>query len=432
MLHTEQEISRYARIARYTVIGLVAFALVWGGLVPLEGAVVTSGTVTVDGNVKKVQHQQGGIVGALLVREGQKVKEGDVVLRLDDTQTKSNLGIVQSELTTQRVRVARLVAEREDLAEIAFPPGLANATVPAPQIEAVIASETKLFNARRTAREGLKTQLRQRIQQSLKEIEGTELQLRATSEQLAIALEERQALEPLRLKGLVQKPRLTNLEREIARNEGIVGDAQSRIDSAKARIREVEVQIGQVDRERIAEANKDLREAEARVAELEERARAAEDILRRVEVRAPASGMVHELATHTIGGVVGPGEAIMLIVPDPESLVIEARVLPQDIDQVKVDQSARVRFTAFNQRLTPEVFGAVSRVSPNTSRDQQTGLTFYTVGVRLLAEEVRRLDGAQLLPGMIAETFIVTTPRTALSFLLKPITDNFIKVFSGR
>lgn len=432
MLQTDTDLIRIARTARLTVAGLVAFVLVAGGLIPLEGAVVTSGTVTVDGNVKKVQHPQGGIVGALLVREGQSVAAGDVVLRLDDTQTKASLGVVAAELTTQRARVARLMAERDDLAEIAFPRDLAAAAVPPTLVASVIASEVHLFHARRSAREGSKAQLRQRIAQSLKEIDGTALQLRATQEQRAIALEERAALEPLRLQGLVQKPRLTNLEREIARNDGILGDAQSRIEQARARVLEIEVQIAQIDRDRVAEASRDMREAEGRIVELEERARVAEDSLRRVDVRAPVPGRVHELTVHTVGGVIGPGDTIMLIVPEADSLLIEARVLPQDIDQIRVDQAARVRFTAFNQRLTPEVFGRVARISPTTSRDQASGLTFYTVGVRLIADEVRRLEGARLLPGMIAETFIVTAPRTALSFLLKPVSDNFLKVFSGR
>ena len=256
--------------------------------------------------------------------------------------------------------------------------------------------------------------------------------MRATSEQLSIAVEERQALEPLRLKGLVQKPRLTSLDREIARSEGQIGDAKARIDQARAKIRETEVQIGQIDRDRISEANKDMREVESKMFELRERRSAAEDLLRRVDIKAPASGVVHELAVHTVGGVVNQGELLMLIVPYPQVLVIEAKVAPQDIDQVHLDQPARVRFTSFNQRLTPEVSGSVFRISPSTTKDQQSGSTYYTVGVRLAEGQNTKLNGAQLVPGMFAETFITTASRTALSFLFKPITDNVIKVFSGR
>ena len=432
MLDTELSITRHARIAGLAIGLLGGTALLWGGLYPLDGAVFTLGTVTVEGNVKKVQHPTGGVVGEVAVHEGSRVKVGDVVARLDDTQTRTALGVILGDLTAFKARVVRLAAERDDAPELRFPAEITLIAEKDAITSQAVQSELRLFAARRRAREGMKAQLLERISQTEKELQSTQVQLRATMEQLAIASEERQALEPLRLKGLVQKPRLTSLDREISRSEGTIGDAKARIELSHAKIRETQVQIEQVDRDRIAETNKDMREAEAKIVELNERKTAAEDMLRRVDIKSPADGVVHELIIHTVGGVVNAGEPMMLIVPYPQVLVIETRVAPQDIDQVHLEQQARVRFTSFNQRLTPEMIGAVFRISPNTTRDQQTGATYYTVGVRLADDQKDKLNGALLVPGMMAETFITTASRTALSFLFKPITDNIIKVFSGR
>ncbi len=432
MLETEKHIRDSARSAKWAIGLLCGATIFWGGMIPLEGAVVSLGTVAVEGNVKKVQHLTGGIIGELMVKEGSRVKVGDLVARLDDTQTRASLGVVLGDLLAQRARAIRLQAEREDLGELRFTPDVTLASAHDLTTGQAIESETRLFNARRAAREGQKGQLRERIVQTEKELQGTEMQMRATNEQLSIAIEERQALEQLRLKGLVQKPRLTALEREIARSEGIIGDAKSRVEQGRAKIRETQSQIDQVDRDRMAEAHKDLRETEAKIVELTERRKAAEDQLQRVDIRATASGIVHEMAVHTVGGVVNQGEPLMLIVPDPQELIIEAKIAPQDIDQIHNKQPARIRFTSFNQRITSEVTGQVFRISPNTTKDQQTGATFFTVGLRLADGQVEKLKGSTLAPGMMAETFITTEERTALSFLFKPLSDNFIKVFAGR
>lgn len=295
-----------------------------------------------------------------------------------------------------------------------------------------IESERSFFNARRTALFGTQSQLRERIGQLKKEIEGTEQQLRSARDQHAIAKAEYEALLPLREKGLVQKPRLTSLEREISRLDGSIGDATARIAQSQGKITETEVQIAQVQRERNSDVNKDLREAEAKLNELVERRTAAEDQLKRVDIRSPATGAVHELAVHTVGGVVQAGEMLMTIVPDPDDLVVEARVLPKDIDQIHENQPSRLRFTAFNQRTTPELQGKVVRRSANTTIDKTNGQPFYTIAVKPDPGQLDRLGGAHLIPGMTAETYITTDSRTAMSFLLKPLVDNWQRVFSAR
>ncbi len=231
---------------------------------------------------------------------------------------------------------------------------------------------------------------------------------------------------------LISMQRWNALERDIARNTSLVGEAEARIAQVKERISEVDVQITQVDRERVAEANKEMRETETKIAELQERRAAAEDQLRRVDIKAPASGIVHELAFHTVGGIVNQGEPLMVIVPENGALIVETRVPPHEIDQVRKDQPTRVRFTSFNQRTTPELDGTVFRISPNTTPDRATGQPFFTVGIRIVDGQSAKLNGSSLLPGMVADTFITTDARTVMSFLLRPLYDNFQRVFSGR
>jgi HlyD family secretion protein len=431
-LETDGQLQSHVKLAKWAMLLVGGSAIFWGGVWPLAGAIVTSGTIVIDGNVKKVQPSSSGIVGALAVREGSYVKEGDIVARLDDTLMRSNLGIVRSELINLRSRLSRLTAERDDEATITFPTDLLERAKTEIDAAAAIASEISSFNSRRTARQGQKAQLLERITQTDHEIESVQQQRKSSMENLAIAKAELNRLQPLRDKGLVQWPRITALEREIARTEGAMGDADARIEQSKGKIRETRVQVGQVDRDRVAEAAKDLREAEAKIAEQNERRTAAEDQLRRVDIKSPATGVVHELSANTVGGTVNQGEAMMLIVPDTDQVVIEAKIQPQDIDQVHIQQSARLRFTSFSQNTTPELLGTVFRISPNTSKDPQTGLTFFTVGVRLVGGQVELLRGARLLPGMAAETYLVTDSRTAISFLLKPLLENFQKIFTGR
>src|SRR5262245_8231489 len=226
--------------------------------------------------------------------------------------------------------------------------------------------------------------------------------------------------------------RLTSLQRDMARLEGERGQITSAIAEAKSKISETEIQLLRLDQDFRAEAVKDLREAQDKEAELVERTVAANDLLQRIDIRAPTAGLVHELGVHTIGGVIAPGEMIMEIVPDADELVIEARLPPQDIDQVHPGQTTHVRFSAFNQRTTPQLAGLVSYVSADLSHDKQTNATYYTVKVTLPAKERRRAGGLQLISGMPAEVFLQTGSRTMLSYLFKPIADQLARMFNER
>jgi HlyD family secretion protein len=395
----------------------------WSVLAPLEGAVVAQGSVVVETNVKKVQHPTGGVVGQLNVREGQKVKEGDIVVRLDETVTRANLGIVINELTSLRLRQSRLTAERDNRPVLIVPADIAVRATTEADVRDVIASEKQLLQTRLVTRQGQKAQLTERVGQSRQEIKGLEDQRRATETQLKVARDELKSLRTLEAKGLVQRQRLTGLEREIARNEGTLGEIIAKNSQAHGKITETELQILQVDKDQASEVAKDLRETETKVGELTERRVSAEDQLKRIDIRAPISGVVHQLAVHTVGGVINQTEALMMIVPEADKLMVELRILPQDRDQVRIGQKTRVRFSAFNQRTTPEVNGTLLRIASDTTKEQQTGQLYYTAAVIFTAEEIATLRNLELIPGMPADAFIKTGERTMANYLLKPLLD---------
>ena len=230
----------------------------------------------------------------------------------------------------------------------------------------------------------------------------------------------------------MQIQRVTALERDAARLEGERGQLIATTAQAKGKISEIELQILQIDQDLRSEVAKDLREVQGKIAELVERKVAAEDQLKRIDIRAPQNGMVHQSTVHTVGGVITPGEAIMLIVPEADALTVEAKLAPQDIDQVRVGQTAALRFSAFSQRTTPELAGVVSRVSADLTTDQRTGAAYYVVRITLSESELARLEGLRLVPGMPVEAFIRTGERTVLSYVLKPFTDQITRSFRSR
>ena len=420
---------------RHFFVGMAACAALivggggWATMTDLAGAVIANGTVVVETNLKKVQHPTGGIVGALSVKDGAVVRAGDVVIRLDETLTRANLAVVVKTLDELDGRRARLEAERDAGTAIVFPQDLAARAVREADVEKIIVGERRLFDARRTALAGQKAQLAQRIDQYAREIEGLEAQQRSNLEQIGLIRSELKGVAALYAKNLVPITRLTTLQREASRLDGERGQIIASIAQTRGKIAETELQVIQLDQQARTEALKELREIEGKQSELIERKVAAEDQLKRVDIRSPQDGVVHQLAVHTVGGVIGPGEVLMLIVPEADTLTIEAHVAPQDIDQVVVGQPATVRLSAFNQRTTPELFGEVVRIAADLTQDQRTGTTYYTARVRLPESETARLKGLKLLPGMPAEIYIRTADRTALSYLVKPLTDQFTRAF---
>ncbi|MEN3379448.1 MAG: rane fusion protein type secretion system [Hyphomicrobiales bacterium] len=424
-LHSIRRHLFLALIIGFVLVGVIG---VWAATSEFAGAVIAQGQLVVDTSVKKVQHPTGGVVAELNVKEGDRVKAGDIIVKLDDTQTRANLAIVSKGLDELMARRAREEAELEGVDRIVFPAELL-ARQDDPDVARMIAGETKLFQTRRNSREGMKSQLTERVAQSQEEIGGLIAQVESKDKQIDWIKQELQGVRELWEKKLVQFTRVTTLEREQARLDGERGQLVASTAQAKGKISEIKIQILQIDQDMRTEVGKDLAEVRGKMAELVEKKVAAEDQLKRVDIRAPQDGMVHQLDIHTVGGVVQAGTPLMLIVPAADRLIVEAKVQPQDIDQLRVGQPAVLRFSAFNSRTTPELNGEVSVVSADVTQDQKSGANFYTIRIAVPPEEIARLEGLKLVPGMPVEAFVQTTVRTVVSFFVRPFQDQIARAF---
>jgi HlyD family secretion protein len=419
--------------ALFAGIGIALLLIVgiggWAATAQVSGAVIAPGTVVVESNVKKVQHPTGGVVGEILVKEGDRVRAGDLLMRLDETITRANLLVITKQLDELMVRQARLEAERDGKIELALPQELQERAAE-PEIQKIVAGERVLLESRHSARDGQKSQLRERIAQLKEEISGLEAQQSAKAKENYLIDKELEGLEQLSAKNLVPITKLMAMRREAARLQGERAQLVASVAQTKGKIAEIELQIIQIDEDLRAEVMKDLREDQGKQAELDEKRVAAEDQLKRIDIRAPQSGFIHELAVHTVGGVITPGEPVMLIVPGSDALIIEAKVSPEDIDRIQVGQPTFIRFPAFNQRTTPEFDGTVTVVSADVMKEAQTNRTYYIARVALADQ--RKTDGLKLVPGMPAEVHIRTSERTPLSYLLKPLKDQYALAFRER
>ena len=427
-MNAQKSIRRHLFISVIVIVLLVGGIGGWAATSEFAGAVIAQGTLVVDTNSKKVQHPTGGVVAELNVRDGDQVKLGDVVIKLDDTQTRANLQIVAKGLDELMARRAREEAELEGDQAITFPKELL-ARQDDSEVVRIVRGESKLFETRRNSREGLKAQLTERVSQSQEEITGLTAQVASKEKQIEWIQQELEGVRDLWAKKLVQFNRVTSLEREQARLDGERGQLIASIAQAKGKISETRIQILQIDQDMRTEVGKDLAEIRAKSAELIEKRVAAEDQLKRIDIRAPQNGMVHQLDVHTVGGVVSAGQQIMLIVPAADKLIVEAKVQPQDIDQVRIGQAAVMRFSNFNSRTTPEVNGEVSVVSADVTQDQRTGISYYTVRIAVTPAELARLGEHKLQPGMPVEVFIQTTVRTVVSYFVRPFQDQIAKAF---
>jgi HlyD family secretion protein len=421
-------------IRRHALAGLVIVAILgggvggWAGTMKLSGALIAPGSIVVDSNVKKVQHPTGGIVGELHARDGDRVKAGDVVVRLDDTVTRANLAIVIKGLTELTARKARLESERDGAETVKFPADLL-ARASESDVAAVIESERKLFELRRNARIGQKEQLRQRIEQLKEEVRGYRAQQEAKAKEIELIDREMVGVKDLWKQKLIPITRLTELERQAARLQGESAQLVAQSAQVGGKISETELQIIQIDRDLSSEVARETREIDGKLGEFVERKVTAEDQLKRVDIRSPQDGTVFQSTVHTVGGVITAGDPIMLIVPDADKLTVEAKVNPQDIDQVRVGQIALLRLSAFNQQTTPEINGTVTRISADAASDQRTGLTYYTIRIAMPPEEVAKIGDVTVIPGMPVEAFVQTGERTMLSYFLKPLNDQLMRVF---
>jgi HlyD family secretion protein len=424
----------HASIRAHLIVGLSVVVLLaggfggWASTAEISGALIAPGSIVVESSVKKVQHPTGGVVGEVRAHDGDLVKAGDIVVRLDDTVTKANLAIVTKNLDGLLARGARLQAEQQGVDKIVFPASLRD-RADDPDVKNVMASEAKLFEVRTTGRTGQKAQLHERISQLNEEIAGLTAQQQSKDQEIALVAKELVGVRGLYDQHLVQLSRLSTLERDSARLTGERAQYMASIAQAKGKITETELQIIQVDKDMVSDVSKDLRETNDKIGEYVERKATAEDQLRRVDIRAPQDGMVEQSSVHTVGGVITAGDAIMMVVPQADDLQVEARVNPQDIDKLQIGEKTLLRLSALNQRTTPELNGEVIRVSPDVNTDQRTGQSYYTIRVSMPPAEVARLGEVKLIPGMPVEAFVQTGDRTMLAYLIKPLSDQLMRAF---
>lgn len=419
----------------YAVAGYICLALLVGGvggwtaLASVAGAVIAPGNVVVSSNSKKVQHVDGGIVSRISVTDGDRVAAGQVLIRLDDTETKSNLAIARRQLVEMKARAARSSAERlasqdihypEELREMAMTYGLTD----------VLDGQRDLLQRRLESVENRSRQLDQRIQQFSEQIAGLVAQQEAIEKQVAFIDDELVDARSLQQKGLLRKTRLLELERNKARLLGERGKLISDVASTKVRITETRERQLQLTADLVREAETELRDAEAKTAELQQRVIQASARLKRIAITAPTAGVVDKLTVFTEGGVVAAGEPIMFIVPVEDKLVVEARVPSENIDEVKEGQDAKVRMAAFDADETPELDAKVTFVSADaTVHPEGRTPPFYKIRLELGDQELKKLNGQELVPGMPADVFLQTGERTVMNYLLKPFKDQLARTF---
>ncbi len=420
-------------VGRCLLLGFAAIGVFFGGMggwaafAPLESAALAPGVVIVDSKRKTVAHLEGGIVKKILVREGDEVRAGDVLVRLDETRARAKLGILSSRQAAAMARLARLRAERDGAPEIVFPDALL-AKADDPDIAALLESERNVFAARREALAGQVSILDQQIAQYKEEIAGLESQIAAEDRQIAITADEIAIVARLMKSGNARRPRLMSLQRAKSRLEGsraqnLAAIARARQNIAEARLRQVNLRD-----ERHDEVVQEIRSVQETLLDLQERIRAAADVLARLDIRAPVDGTVVDLRIHTEGGVIEPGAPILDIVPRQDRLIVETRISTDDIDVVRPGLPAEVRLTAYNARTTPVLEGSLIQVSADRFTDERTGEPYYLGQVRV-DDESPGLGDIELYPGMSAQVMIRTGRRTALSYLLAPISASFDRAF---
>jgi HlyD family secretion protein len=430
---TEQE-DALVSIRRYVLWGgffAAAFLVLVGGWVftaRISGAVIATGSVKVLSDVKKVQSSTGGVVARINVRDGEAVKAGQMLILLDETVARANLAIVEKSLSELHARRSRLLAERDGASVITFrdkSPG----QISVETIAEIRNNETRLFQLRKTAYDGRKAQLSEQIAQTEQEVEGYLRQIESISAQQSFIAQELESVRSLWAQKLVPVTRLNALEREAARLSGEEGRLQAAVAQLGGKSAELKLAILQVDKELFSEVALELRDVDAKILEVEEQLVASRDQLDKLELVSPQDGIVHQLNVKTVGGFVGAGDVLMLIVPSAERLVIDVRLAPMDIDQVTVGSEVMLRFSAFNQRITPELIGKIDIVSADTTTEQQTGVVFYSARVSVSDAELSKLGEFSLLPGMPVEVFIKTGDRTVISILTKPVADQLSRAF---
>ena len=412
------------------VAGIVIMLLFFGGLgswaalAPLAGAVVAEGVVKVEANRQAVQHLDGGVVRQILVKDGERVAEGQILIRLDETAAKANVDVLAAQEDALVSLQARLLAERDGHDTIVFDDALL-ARQYEPHVAAMLAGQLNMFDARRRAFDGQKLLQEQKIAQIKEQIAGYDAQVRSQQRQMALIDEEARGTRELYQKGFAPKTKVLALDRTTASLDGQRGDLVANIARSRQQIGEAELQILQLTKDRMSEVADQLRDTQTRLLDVGPRLRAARDVLDHIDLRAPRAGYAVGLTAFTIGGVIAKGDHVLDVVPLGSPLVVEGQVKPEDIEGLQPGLGAEVQLTAYKQRSVPKVRGTVSRVSADRITDQRNNTSYYQIMVELDQDELKALPGVQLAPGMPAEILVPTKERTALDYLLAPLTAGF-------
>ena len=401
---------------------LLAFLIGWFAWMQISGAVIAPGAIVVESNVKTLRHKEGGIVAEIFVRNGDVVQAGDLLLRLDDAVTRANLAVVRQQLDELVATEARLIAERDNAADIVFPESLTRRASDA-EISRILTGQRQLREARLAGLVGRTDQLHEQINQLDSQIDNLEVQAEAKAEEIGLIDLELVGLEQLLENDYVATNRVLAVRRDKTRLRSEHGALLAEAARTELEISERRIQILPLQEDYRAETLQRLQETRSEIARLAEQKAASADRLSRMDIRAPSSGFVHQLNVHTRGSFISPAEPVLLIVPNEDALIIETQVAPTDVDQIFMGQQATIRLSGLNQRTTPELTGQVVTISAETSLDEGTGLRFFTVRLRFLEGEREKIGGNILMPGMPVEALIQTGDRTILSYLIKPIRD---------
>ena len=417
-------IQRFGYAILFFTFGILG---VWSFVAPIDGAALAQGYVAVKNNSKSIQHFEGGIVESIKVEEGSEVKRGDVLLKLDTTQIKAQQEIYKGQHVIAKSIKARLLAEQKKLSQIVFPDDLRQANNS--RVIEVLTEQRDIFNARMASREGERQVLEQRIDQLDSKYTGMQGQKKSNQALLKSLLEETEELDELLKEGFADKRLLREKLRETIRVEGDVSELTASLAQVSIQKGETRLQIIQLEKDANKEIANELAAVKAELFDVSEKLRVINSSLARTSIQTPVSGTVINLEVHTEGGVVAPGATLLTIVPEGQELTILAEVSPTDIDRLVVGQEAEVRFSAFNQKTTPKLFGKVLKLSPDRIINEQTGMPYYLAEVTLLPSSLDDIAGLELIPGMPAEVLIGTGERSLFEYLAKPITDAFTRSF---
>lgn len=422
--------SRQLHSTKFYLTGMATIGFIFGGLflwsvaAPFEGAVIANGSIGVESQHKAIQHLEGGIVTEINAQEGQKTQQGDLLIRLDGTATQARLSSIDAQLNDLLAREARLIAERHNSSKLNLRPDIELS----PNLKNALNSQSDLLKARLDARNTRIAILKQKTTQMSRLIEGLQADISAKNDQVQFLNEEIASLQILVDKGLSPKPRILALQRSKSEIDGASQTLISEIAATNVRIQEAKLEIIQLEEGFLEEVLSELNDVQTRIATLLEEKIAATDQLSRLEIRAPRSGIVLGIRTHTIGGVVSSGTPLMHIVPEGDALVAQVRIAPQDVDKLFIAQTARLKFSAFNQKDTPEIEGHVLKISADTVQDETTGISYYDVIVSMGNPTSPNTD-FQPIPGMPVEVVLRTDSRNVLSYLTKPLFDSIGRTF---